>query len=107
MTDDAAPPQGAITQWLLDWGRSDKRGLDDMLPVLYQELHRLASSYLSREAPGHTLQPTALVHEAYLRLVDQRRLSLDTRIAIPPTRFSRRRPVAGGPRNGPSAERPG
>jgi len=74
MSDDPAPPQGAITQWLLDWGRNDKRGLDDMLPVLYQELHRLASSYLSREAPGHTLQPTALVHEAYLRLVDQRRV---------------------------------
>ena len=74
MTDEAPPPQGAITQWLLDWGRNDKRGLDQMLPVLYQELHRLASSYLSREAPGHTLQPTALVHEAYLRLVDQRRV---------------------------------
>ena len=74
MPDDSAPPQGAITQWLLDWGRGDKPGLDQMLPVLYQELHRLASSYLSREAPGHTLQPTALVHEAYLRLVDQRRV---------------------------------
>ena len=74
MTDEAPPPLGAITQWLLDWGRNDKRGLDHMLPVLYQELHRLASSYLSREVPGHTLQPTALVHEAYLRLVDQRRV---------------------------------
>jgi RNA polymerase sigma factor (TIGR02999 family) len=74
MSDDSAPAQGAITQWLLDWGRSGKQGLDSMLPVLYQELHRLASSYLNREAPGHTLQPTALVHEAYLRLVDQRRV---------------------------------
>jgi RNA polymerase sigma factor (TIGR02999 family) len=45
-----------------------------MLPVLYDELHRLASLYLSREATGHTLQPTALVHEAYLRLIDQRRV---------------------------------
>ena len=74
MTDDPAAPAGAITQWLLDWGRSDKQGLDQMLPVVYQELHRLASHYLSREATGHTLQPTALVHEAYLRLVDQRRV---------------------------------
>jgi RNA polymerase sigma factor (TIGR02999 family) len=45
-----------------------------MLPVLYEEIHRLASNYLSRESTGHTLQPTALVHEAYLRLVDQRRV---------------------------------
>jgi RNA polymerase sigma-70 factor, ECF subfamily len=74
MTDDSASASGAVTQWLLDWGRSDKRALDQMLPVLYQELHRLAAHYLSREATGHTLQPTALVHEAYLRLVDQRRV---------------------------------
>src|SRR5919106_2605279 len=73
MTDDSVSPPGAVTQWLLDWGRSDKRGLDQMLPVLYEELHRLASHYLSWEGTGHTLQPTALVHEAYLRLVDQRR----------------------------------
>ncbi|MEP6689438.1 MAG: sigma-70 family RNA polymerase sigma factor, partial [Gemmatimonadales bacterium] len=74
MTDDSASSQGAVTQWLLDWGRSDKQGLDQMLPVVYQELHRLASHYLGRESPGHTLQPTALVHEAYIRLVDQRRV---------------------------------
>lgn len=74
MTHDPASSSGAVTQWLLDWGRSDTRGLDQMLPVVYAELHRLASGYLRREAPGHTLQPTALVHEAYLRLVDQRRV---------------------------------
>ena len=45
-----------------------------MLPVVYGELHRLAEAYLSHEGTGHTLQPTALVHEAYLRLVDQRRV---------------------------------
>jgi RNA polymerase sigma factor (TIGR02999 family) len=72
--DDPAAPPGAITEWLLDWGRNDKRGLDQMLPVVYEELHRLASRYLSREGSGHTLQPTALVHEAYLRLIDQRRV---------------------------------
>jgi RNA polymerase sigma factor (TIGR02999 family) len=74
MTHDPATPPGDVTQWLLDWGRSDKQDLDRMLPVVYQELHRLASHYLSRESTGHTLQPTALVHEAYLRLVDQRRV---------------------------------
>src|SRR5919107_4493558 len=74
MTHDSDSPSGAITQWLLDWGRSDKPGLDQMLPVVYEELHRLASQYLTRESAGHTLQPTALVNEAYLRLVDQRRV---------------------------------
>jgi len=74
MTDDPVAPPGAITQWLLDWGGSDKQELDQMLPVVYGELHRLATQYLSREATGHTLQPTALVNEAYLRLVDQRRV---------------------------------
>ena len=74
MTDTPATPQGAITEWLLARGRSDKEGLDRMLPVVYDELHRLAAQYLGREATGHTLQPTALVNEAYLRLVDQRRV---------------------------------
>jgi RNA polymerase sigma factor (TIGR02999 family) len=74
MADAPAAPPGAVTDWLLGLSRSDKQGLDQMLPVLYAELHRLAAGYLSREATGHTLQPTALVHEAYLRLVDQRRV---------------------------------
>ncbi len=47
-------------------------GLDQMLPLVYEELHRLAAQYLSHERPNHTLQPTALVHEAYLRLINQR-----------------------------------
>jgi len=74
MTDDLPAPPGEVTQWLLDWGQSDKQGLDQMLPVVYAELHRLATGYLGREATGHTLQPTALVHEAYLRLIDQQRV---------------------------------
>lgn len=73
MTDQPASPS-AITEWLLDLRSNDKQGLDQMLPVVYEELHRLATQYLSREATGHTLQPTALVNEAYLRLVDQRRV---------------------------------
>jgi RNA polymerase sigma-70 factor, ECF subfamily len=68
------PDTTAVTDWLLQLGRADKNGLDAMLPLVYDELHRLAVQYLGREDPGHTLQPTALVHEAYLRLVDQRRV---------------------------------
>lgn len=74
MADPPAASPGALTQWLLDWGRHDKEGLDQMLPVVYEELHRLAVQYLGREGTGHTLQPTALVNEAYLRLVDQHRV---------------------------------
>jgi len=74
MSDPAAERTTAVTDWLLELGRGDKVGLDQMLPVLYDELHRLAEAYLRREDPGHTLQPTALVHEAYLRLIDQRRV---------------------------------
>jgi RNA polymerase sigma factor (TIGR02999 family) len=61
---------------------TDKQGLDQMLPVLYEELHRLAAGYLSREATGNTLQPTALVHEAYLRLVDQRQVDWRNRAQL-------------------------
>jgi RNA polymerase sigma factor (TIGR02999 family) len=71
MTEDAVD-SGAATQLLLAWGAGDREALDQMLPLVYGELHRLAAHYLSRERPDHTLQPTALVHEAYLRLVNQR-----------------------------------
>src|SRR6186997_311819 len=54
-------------------------GPERMLPVVYGELRRLAASYLSRERPGHTLQPTALVHEAYVRLIDQRQVNWSNR----------------------------
>ena len=52
---------------------------DDLLPLVYEELRRLAASYLRRERPGHTLQPTALVHEAYMRLIEQRQLNWSNR----------------------------
>ena len=52
---------------------------DHLLPIIYDELHRLAASYLRRERPGHTLQPTALVHEAYVRLLDQRQVDWSNR----------------------------
>lgn len=65
------PPPGEITQFLLRWSRGDESALDQLMPVVYQELHKLAHSYLRRERPDHTLQPTALINEAYLRLVKQ------------------------------------
>jgi RNA polymerase sigma-70 factor, ECF subfamily len=64
-------PPDQITQLLMDLSRGDKESLDRLMPLVYQELRKLAGSYLSREAPGHTLQPTALINEAYLRLVSQ------------------------------------
>ena len=64
-------PEG-ITQLLIDWGKGDQAALETLMPLVYSELRRLASNYLRRERAEHTLQPTALVNEAYLKLVDQR-----------------------------------
>ncbi len=63
-----------VTQFLLDWGAGNRDACDAMLPLVYDELRRLASHYMRRERAGHTLQPTALVHETFLRLIDQRRV---------------------------------
>ena len=60
-----------ITRLLLDWQNGRKAALDELTPLVYQELHRLAASYLRHDRPDHTLQPTALIHEAYLRMVHQ------------------------------------
>jgi RNA polymerase sigma factor (TIGR02999 family) len=59
-----------ITQLLVAWGQGDAKALDALTPHVQQELHRLAAHYMAGERPGHTLQPTALVNEAYLKLVD-------------------------------------
>ena len=67
----ATPDQG-VTGLLQAWGGGDAAALDQLVPIVYDELRRQAQRYLRRENPGHTLQTTALVHEAYLRLVDQR-----------------------------------
>ncbi|HQR34449.1 MAG TPA: sigma-70 family RNA polymerase sigma factor [Blastocatellia bacterium] len=61
-----------VTQLLEAWNKGDESARDELLPLVYQELHKLAGRYLGRERTGHTLQTTALVHEAYLRLVDQK-----------------------------------
>jgi RNA polymerase sigma factor (TIGR02999 family) len=65
------PPEG-ITQLLAKWSSGDESALEALMPLVYQELRKLAGRYLRRERAGHTLQPTALVNEAYLRLVDQK-----------------------------------
>lgn len=63
-----------MTDSLQRWSAGDRQALDDILPILYDELSRIASSYLRRERREHTLQTSALVHEAYLRLIDQNRV---------------------------------
>ena len=68
-----------VTELLHAWSDGDKTALDQLLPVVYDELRRQASRYLRREAPGHTLQTTALVNEAYLRLVDQKNIRWQNR----------------------------
>src|ERR1044072_3758025 len=65
-------PNEGITQLLIDWGKGDQAALEQLMPLVYSELRRLAGNYLRRERAEHTLQPTALVNEAYLKLVDQR-----------------------------------
>jgi RNA polymerase sigma factor (TIGR02999 family) len=63
-----------ITRLLKAWGRGDSAAFDRLTPLVYEQLHRMARSYMRNESPGHTLQATALVNEAYLRLVDTRGL---------------------------------
>jgi RNA polymerase sigma factor (TIGR02999 family) len=68
----AAPSPKEVTRLLVDWGNGDKAALNELIPLVYDELRRLAGRYMRRESQGHTLQTSALVNEAYLRLVDQR-----------------------------------
>jgi RNA polymerase sigma factor (TIGR02999 family) len=74
----ARPDQG-ITELLVKWGAGDKAALDALIPLVYDELRRLANSYLRRRAGPHTLQATALVHEAYVRLADRQGPSMQHR----------------------------
>ncbi len=59
-----------VTRLLHDWRQGDSQSLEQMMPLVYAELRRIADRYLQKENPGHTLQPTALVHEAFINLVD-------------------------------------
>lgn len=68
-----------VTQLLLDWGKGDKAALDKLIPLVYGELRKLARQHLHRERPGHTLQTTDLIHETYLKLVNQRQVQWQNR----------------------------
>ena len=68
-----------VTQLLIGWGKGDKDALDQLVPIVYDELRRQAARYLRRERVGHTLQTTALIHEAYLRLIDQKNVEWQNR----------------------------
>ena len=68
-----------VTQLLMDWSNGNRDALERLTPLVYGELKRLAARYLRRERPGHTLQSTALVHEAFLRLIDQRNVRWQNR----------------------------
>lgn len=67
---DQLQPQ-TVTRLLSDWRNGDRAALDELLSLVYQELHQRAMIFMSRERPGHTLQPTALINEVYLRLADE------------------------------------
>jgi len=73
-----SPPR-EVTQLLIDWGAGDQAAFDRLVPLVYEELRRLAHHYMAREHVGHTLQTTALVNEAYLRMVDQNRVRWQNR----------------------------
>src|SRR5438309_6364790 len=71
--------ESGVTQLLVRWSNGDQGAAESLLPLVYAELRRLAGSYLRRERSDHTLQPTALVHEAYMKLVDQKQVKWQNR----------------------------
>src|ERR1700677_3924856 len=77
--DAKAPPRGEVSGLLRAWGGGDRGALDTLTPIVYDELRRLARSYMRRERPGHSLQATALVNEAYMRLVDYKGMQWQNR----------------------------
>jgi RNA polymerase sigma factor (TIGR02999 family) len=68
-----------VTELLVAWGNGDDAARDQLMPLVYRELHRLAHRYMNREGPGHTLQTSALVNEAFMRLIDQRNVQWQNR----------------------------
>lgn len=73
------PQSKDVTTLLLEWGNGNQAALNELTPLVYVELRQLAARQLRRERPDHTLQSTALVHEAYLQLIDQRRVRFQDR----------------------------
>ena len=68
-----------VTQLLLKWSQGEQGAMDELLPLVYRELHKIAHRYLNKERGEHTLQTTALVHEAYIKLIDQNRVQWQNR----------------------------
>ena len=77
--ESAAPDKNEVTQWLIAGSGGDARALEALLPLVYDELHRQAVRFFHRERAGHTLQPTALVNEVYLRLINQHEVNWQNR----------------------------
>ena len=78
MRDPSCSPH-EITQLLAEWSNGNQTVLDKLYPLVYDELHKMAQRYMNRERPGHTLQTTALINEAYVRLVDQKQVHWQNR----------------------------
>ena len=79
MASSPASSRSAVTEVLAQWSRGDRAALDRLAPLIYPELRRMAAQQMRREPSNHTLQPTALVHEVFLHLVDQRRATWENR----------------------------
>lgn len=79
LSDSKKQPPGEVTELLVKWSEGDNDALEKLLPIVYAELRRIADNYLRREQSGHTLQPTALVHEAFLKLVKTQGLDWQSR----------------------------
>ncbi|HSE97843.1 MAG TPA: sigma-70 family RNA polymerase sigma factor [Blastocatellia bacterium] len=75
----AAPSPKEVTRLLIEWSKGDQAALEELIPLVYDELRRLAGRYMRRESRDHTLQTSALVNEAYLRLIDQRSVQWQNR----------------------------
>ena len=75
----SSPSPDEVTQLLLDWSHGDKAALDKLMPLVFEELRHLAHHYMRQERPGHTLQTTAIVNEAYMQLFDQARVQWQNR----------------------------
>jgi len=79
VTESPVNSANEVTQLLVSWGKGDQQSLENLIPLVYDELRRQARRYLRRERPDHTLQSSALVHEVYVRLIDQRQANWHNR----------------------------
>lgn len=77
--EENAPTSPQVTQLLVAWSKGDEIAREQLMPLVYEELHRLAHRYMKRESPGHTLQTSALVNEAFVRLIDQKNVQWQSR----------------------------